>query len=82
METIQIVSKIAIFFITWFFITYILKIIIWMLNDTKRRNRKEEARIIYKRREREFDYNDDQNSWKRWKHMNTEICDLVEGSYY
>jgi len=83
METLEILVNIGIFFVLWTIIHSIFRLIAFAVDDTKERGREKEAKIIYKRREREFDYHNNQEGWKKWKYMNTEICDLVEGgSYY
>lgn len=79
MEPIEILSRIFLFILVFIASKLFITIALDLHDDRKKRKRREDATLIYNRRKREFDYHNNPDAWKRWRYINTEICDLVEG---
>ena len=79
-DKLELLFRVIFSLMVGFTIFICLKLIKSICNNHHKRVQKDEAKKIYTARKRQFENN--QESWKKWRDANYKITDLVEASNY
>ncbi len=85
-DEVALVKELALLFNILFsimcgFLVYVtLKMICFIFENKKERERRKEAKQLYTARKRQFENNPE--GWKKWRDANYKITDLIEADTY